>query len=213
MKIFFIDILLILTQYNILQLFIFSRNRKSRLYLLNSLPVLLAGIPTFFAAHSFYFKYSYIPISTGLLLYPLTLMAVIMDYYPVDKTRHLLRWAIPASFCIIFSFFNLNWNYNLVILFNLAVYIYILVVLRDKIFIRADIVSVVIISIIGVLWNLFSASGLQSLVLIIISLYLATSFILLYNYSKRAGSINRRITNLTALNKRFDQIIQGRDKA
>ena len=206
-KIFFIDILLIITQYNILQLFILSRNRKSRLYLLHSLPVLLAGIPTFFAAHSFYFQYSYIPISAGLLLYPLTLMAVIMDYYPVDKTRHLLRWAIPASFCITFSFFNLNWNYNLVIAFNLAVYIYILIILRDKIFIRTDIVSVVIISIIAVLWNLFSASGLQSLVLLIISFYLATSFILLYNYSKRADSINRRITNLTALNKRFDQII------
>jgi hypothetical protein len=140
------SLLVILSVYNAALLLIFFRNRKGRLLLLNSIPTLLIGITHFTAISGISSPVINVITATGYFLFPLTLIFLITDYYPLKKRKHLITWSIAASTAILFSFLRPEINNEILFLYEISAFGYLLIILRDRLPVKINITLILLIS-------------------------------------------------------------------
>lgn len=202
-----LTLLFTLSVYNMILLLIFFRNRKGRLLLLNSLPALLSGLPLFASISGITLIFSNALTLTGYFLFPLTFVFLILDYYPLGKRKHLLILSITASAGILSILIFPVFLNRILIIYQLSAFLYLIFILRERLLIKINITLLLIISPSIISLFYFLKQGEHSLAAALIIVYLLTNIFLLYEYSKRAEIINRRITGISALNKKLDQVI------
>lgn len=202
-----LKLLFILLLYNTILLMIFFKNRKGRLLLINSIPSLLIGLPLVFSGQGITLPYRDAVVTTGYFFFPVTFIFLITDYYPVKKGKHVITWGIAALTGIIISLLLPSIKGKILLLYHISAYIYLIIILKEHIFTRINVSLLFIIS--PAVFSFFYCLSHEenSMASPLIFIYLLTNISLLYEYSKRADFINRRISSLNALNKRLDQMI------
>ncbi len=201
------DLLFTIALYNTLLLLIFIRNRKGRLLLINSIPVILIGFPVFLSGQNILFPYINIIKIVGYFLSPLTFIYLIIDYYPLKKLTHINAICITAVLSTILLYLFQDTMLNIIFIYHLSAYIYLLIILRKRFFIKLNISVLILISPTVLSFSYFFTGKENSIATALMIIYPLTNISLLYEYAKQAESINHRIISLNTLNKRFDQII------
>ncbi len=202
-----LSLLFILSVYNTVLLLIFFRNRKGRLLSLNSIPALLIGLPLIPSISDIRFPVTSGASAMGYFLFPVTLIYLITDYYPLEKRKHIIMWSVAASAGIFASLLLPERIKEILFIFQISAFLYLLFILRERLLTKINITLLLVVSpAILSLFYLF-IHGEHSLAAALIIIYLLTNIFLLYEYSKRAEIINQRIASITGLNKRLDQVI------
>lgn len=207
MKESLLSLLFILSLYNTILLLIFFKNRKGKLLLINSLPALLIGLPLFFSGSGIIFPYRDTFLTAGYLLFPVTFVILVTDYYPLKKRKHITAWSAAAFLGAAISLLLPGIMRTALFIYSLFPYLYLLFILRERLLVKLNVSLLLILSPVIISLFYFFSSGDSSMAYALTIIYTLTNISLLYEYSKRADFINHRIASLSALNKRLDQVI------
>jgi len=200
MKIYFIILLFIS-----IQLFVFFRNKRAMLLLLNVIPSLLITMSAILYNETNsspclrYITYA------GFLIYPFTFILLVINYFPINKKNHFFKSLIISfPFMILFLIYR---DYSIILLMHTALYILLFVSIKEKSLVKFHIVLIMILPSLSLsyYYNYFHQTTL--LVIILDSIYILTYLFVLYEYSRRVHFINLRLLSINALNKRLNQII------
>lgn len=207
MKDFLFTLLFILFLHNIILMLIIFRNRKALFVSFNSLPAILIALPVFASKSGFLLPASEVIKSAGYFFYPLTFVILITDYYPLKKGKHILTWFCAAAAGFIIWQSSIITDELILYVYQVSIFLYLLIILKERLFVKFNITLLLITSpfIIFLFFFLNLVDPPLASALIIVSLL--TNLVLLYDYSRRVEVINQRITGITALNKRLDQVI------
>jgi C4-dicarboxylate-specific signal transduction histidine kinase len=186
---------------------IFFRNRKGRLLFLNSIPTLLIGLPLMASLSGIRFPVTTGASAMGYFIIPITLIYLITDYYPLEKRKHIVMWSAAVSAGIPASLLFPQITKEILFVYQISAFLYLLFILRERLLTKINITLLLVVSPAVLSLFYFFIQGEYSLAAALIIIYLLTNIFLLYEYSKRAEIINQRITSITALNKRLDQVI------
>ena len=199
------EILFILIFYIAILLFIFIKNKKSQLLLLNIVPSLLLIIPELLKNKGIVLSYSSLYINIGLIIYPFTFILLFADYFPIDKKNHFLKSLIVAiPFLILFLIFEDN---TIIILMHIAIYGFLLISAKYKILGGiAALILVVIYSAIICYYN-YNFHRTDIVIASLVLLYAVITFFVAYEYSRSLKLANVRYQGIKTLNKRLNQII------
>ena len=199
------EILFILIFYIAILLFIFIKNKKSKLLLLNAVPSLLLIIPELLKNKGIILACSSFYINIGLIIYPFTFMLLFIDYFPIDKKKHFLKSIITAiPFLILFIIFKDN---TIILLMHLAIYILLLISVKYKII--GGIIALLFMIIYSATMCFYNYNFHRTDILIasLVLLYTAMTFLVAYEYSRKLQLANANYQGITTLNKRLNQII------
>jgi len=200
-----IEILFILLFLISIQLFVFIRNKKAKLLLLNLLPSLILTVAALLinkGVHKFNVQYL---ICTGLLIYPFTFIILVMDYFPLKKNKQLfISIIISIPFFILFLIYK---NYFYILLIHAVVYSFLFISIKDAGFIRFHTLIFMIIPTLLLLYYYKYYNQFNPLVISLALISLLTSFFVLYTYSRRLHFVNMRLMSINSLNKRLNQVI------
>ena len=199
------EILFILIFYIAIQLFIFIKNKKSKLLLINAIPSLLLIIPELLKNKGIILSYSSLYINIGLIIYPFIFMLLFTDYFPIDKKNHLLKSLIVSiPFLVVFIIFEDN---SIILLMHVAIYTFLLFSVKYK-FIGGIItlLFMIIYSAIICYYN-YNFHRTDILIVSLVLLYVVITFFVVYEYSRMLKFSNIKYQGIKTLNKRLNQII------
>ena len=199
------EILFILIFYIAIQHFIFIRNKKSRLLLINIVPSLLLIIPELLKNKGIVLSYSSLCINAGLIIYPFAFMLLFADYFPIDKKNHFLKSLVIAiPFLILFLIFEDN---TIILLQHIAIYGFLLISVKYKIMGGLlALILVVIYSAVICYYN-YNFHRTDIIIASLVLLYVVITLFVTYEYSRSLKFANERYKGIKTLNKRLNQII------
>ncbi len=200
-----IEILLVLLFYISIQLFIFIRNKKAKLLLLNLIPSFIIILSLFFKNHGFESPYINHAASAAMLIYPFPFIFVVIDYYPVDKKSHLFEsLLISVLFMILYFIYQ---NLSIIMLQHFILYTYLYISLKEKFINKFQILIYMIIPSLSLFFYYNHYHEAQHLMISLVLLCVISTFFAYHEYSRRLQFINSRLLSINALNKRLNQII------
>ena len=199
------EILFILIFYIAIQLFIFIKNQKSKLLLINAIPSLLLIIPELLKNKGIILTYSSLYTNIGLIIYPFTFMLLFTDYFPIDKKSYSLKSLIVSiPFLILFILFEDN---SIIILMHLAIYTFLLISVKYKIIGgMLTLLFMIIYSAVICYYN-YNFHRNDIIITSLVLLYVATTFFVVNEYARKLKFANARYQGIKTLNKRLNQII------
>ena len=202
------EILFILIFYIAIQLFVFIKNKKSKLLLIHAVPSLLLIIPELLKNKGIILTYSSISsiyTNIGLIIYPFTFLLLFIDYFPIDKKNHFIKSLIVSMpFLILFIIFEDN---SIILLMHIAIYVFLLISVKHKII--GGIIALVFMIIYSATMCYYNYNFHRTDILIasLALLYTATTLLAVYEYSRKLQLANTNYQGITTLNKRLNQII------
>jgi len=200
-----LEILIILLFFVSFQLFIFIRNKKSMLLLINIIPSFLILIPAVFFINDTNSSILSIITYTGLFLYPFTFILLMLDYFPLNKKYFLFKSvSLSIPFLILFSLFR---DVSIILFMHLLLYIFLFVSVKEKILVKYYIIFVFTITVLTLIFYYKQSDQKTFFLVPLVSVFLATTLFVIYEYSRRVHFINLRLNSINALNKRLNQII------
>ncbi len=200
-----IEILFILLCFISIQLFVFIRNKKAKLLLLNLIPSLLITGSTLFndkeISHAGYIWIT----NTGLMLYPFTFIILVIEYFPLNKKTHLIKsLLLSIPFFILFLFHH---NYSILILMQTLLFTYLFISIKNSILRKLQILVFLIIPSVSLFYCYIRFHNNYYIFTALTLICIITSFFVLFEYSRRLHFINLRLVSINTLNKRLNQII------
>ena len=202
------EILFILIFYIAIQLFVFIKNKKSKLLLIHAVPSLLLIIPELLKNKGIILTYSSISsiyTNIGLIIYPFTFLLLFIDYFPIDKKNHFIKSLIVSMpFLVLFIIFEDN---SIILLMHIAIYVFLLISVKHKII--GGIIALVFMIIYSATMCYYNYNFHRTDILIVslVLLYVVITFFVAYEYSRKLKSANARYHDIKILNKRLNQII------
>jgi len=200
-----IEILFIIILFISIQLFVFIKNRKAKLLLLNLIPSLLIIISTFLINKELLTSSMKYLCYAGLFIYPFTFVLLVIDSSPLNKKKQLFK-----SFMVsipVFILFFIYQNFSIIILMHAVIYTFLFVSLNEK-FVKK--IPVLIFMIVPALILFAHYNYFHQEIPVLISLVLLAiliSFFVFYQYSRRLHFVNLRLHSINTLNKRLNQVI------
>lgn len=174
--------------------------------MLNLVPVILIMTPVYFGKFGIELFQAANMINIGLFLIPHTLTILLLEHSFAEKIQILKTTnIILLPFLFLFLFLS-GYRIELICIFHLISYLYIIVSLRKKIFEKLLLVSLVFNTafIMLFLFDFFPANHLG----IFFSLtFILNYFIILWGYTKKIRSFSNRFSSLNILNKSLNQKI------
>ncbi len=205
MKKTLIEILFILIIFSIVQLVVFIRYKKTRLLLFNYIPSMILLTALLLSDSVISKAHSGLITAAGLFLYPFTISFVLIDYFPIDKKRHLIKtFLFSTPFLAIYL---LSDDYFSLLLVHTSLYLFLIVSIKDnKYSILLIFIAAVIPSIFIIIYYL-STRNIENLIILLSLLCISFSLFTIFQYSRRLYFTSERFTSINSLNKRLNQAI------
>ncbi len=200
-----IEIIFILLIFIAIQLFVFIRNKKAKLLLLNLIPSLLLISPLLFSIKNTGFELSGYMTTAGFLIYPFTFIMLVADFFPLDKKNHLFR-SLIISLPFIFLFILYNYI-SIILLMYILLFIFLFITIDDKVFNKLEIFFTMILPSVLILVYYKQTHDKSFVILSLLILCIVITLFVLYEYSRRLHFVNLRLLSINNLNKRLNQVI------
>ena len=202
-----LTILFFLIFFILIILLCFINNRKSRLLLINILPVMLITVSSLL-------KYSgtapYVTsklIFAGMIIFPFSFAFLALDYYPVENKKFIIKTVIISAPVLLLFFLIPERRYPLVCLLHMAIYTHLLLSLKGKLFIKLHLTFIMIAPLLYLFFHYLFIKNDALLIYSILIVYIITFFMVMFEYSREFSIFQGRMTNLIVTNNKLNQSI------
>jgi len=185
----------------------FINNRKSRLLLLNIMPVMLITVS---AMAQYFHQAAYIfslMIYAGMIIFPFTFALLVLDYYPVENKKFIIKTAIISAPVILLFFIIPERRNPMICLLHMAIYTHLLVSLKGKLFIKLHLTFIMIVPLLYLFFHYLFIRNDALLIYSILIVYIITFFMVIFEYSREFSIFQGRMSSLITTNNKLNQSI------
>ncbi len=207
MKLLPIHILLFILFFIWLHLFVFMKSRKGKLLILNMVPVLLITFTLFFEVYGINLHFSQEITYGGLILFPYTFAYLVLDYFPVDRRKYLLRLLTLLIPLLPLLVFFKDRAFMVLSLFHLSVYISLLIRIKGKMLVRFYITILVLMPMVYLIADIIISEKPRTFIISVIITYIFTYLIILMDFARKLQVISSRLASIINQNRLLNQRI------